>query len=60
MINTSEPFHLFTIKDDNEDPSLTWTILTHPGTYIWTIGTNFTVCIVVYCIKMILFQAFWS
>ena len=26
MINTSEPVHSFTIKDDNEDPSLIWTI----------------------------------
>ena len=38
MINTSEPTHLFTIKDDNEDQSLIWAILTHPGTYIGTIG----------------------
>ena len=32
MINISEPTSLFTIKDDDEDPSLIWTILTHPGT----------------------------
>ena len=26
MINTIEPTHLFTIKDDDEDPSLIWII----------------------------------
>ena len=31
MINTSEPIHSFTIKDDDEDPSLIWIILKHPG-----------------------------
>ena len=35
MINTSEPIHSFTIKDD-DDSSLIWTILRHPGTYIGT------------------------
>ena len=30
--NTSEPVHSFTIKDDDKDPSLIWTILMHPGT----------------------------
>ena len=54
MINTSEPNHLFTIKDDDEDPSLKWTILTHPGTYIGTIDMIFAVCIGVYC-----FKRFW-
>ena len=49
MINTSEPVHSFTTEDDNEDPSLIWTILTHPGTYIETIGMIFAVCIDVYC-----------
>ena len=43
MINTSEPVHSFTIKDDEKDPSLIWTILTHPGTCIGTIGAIFTV-----------------
>ena len=38
MINTSEPIHSFTTKDDDKDPSLIWTILMHPGTYIGTIG----------------------
>ena len=38
MINTSEPIHLFAIKDDDdEDPSLIWTILTHPKTYKGTL-----------------------
>ena len=54
MINTSEPVHSFTIKDDDEDQSLIWTILMHPGTYIWIIGTIFAVCIGVYC-----FKRFW-
>ena len=26
MINTSEPVHSFTIKDDDKDPSFIWTI----------------------------------
>ena len=51
MINASEPMHSFTIKDDDEDSSLIWTILKHPGTYIGTIGMIFIVCIGVYCFK---------
>ena len=54
MINASEPIHSFTIKDDDEDSSLIWTILKHPGTYIGTIGMIFAVCIGVYC-----FKRFW-
>ena len=54
MINTSEPVHTFTIKDDYEDPSLIWTILMHPETYIGIIGMIFAVCIGVYC-----FKRFW-
>ena len=38
MINTSEPVHSFTVKDDDEDPSQMWTILMHPWTCIGTIG----------------------
>ena len=38
MIKTGEPVHSFTIKDNDKDPSLIWTILTHPATYIGTIG----------------------
>ena len=45
MINTSEPIHSFKIKDEDQDPSLIWTILTHPGTYIGTIGMIFAVYI---------------
>ena len=57
MINTSEPVHSFTFnKDDDEDPSLIWTILTHPGTYIGNIGMIFTVCIGVYCFKRFWFR----
>ena len=44
MINTSRPAHLFTIKDDDKDPSLMWTILVHPGTYI---GIPITLSVVV-------------
>ena len=51
MINTSEPTHLFTIKDDDEDPSLIWTAITHPGTYIGTIGMIFVIWIGFYCFK---------
>ena len=51
MINTSETIHSFTIKDDDEDSSLLWIILKHPGTYIGTIGMIFAVCIGVYCFK---------
>ena len=51
MINTSEPVHCFTIKDDEEDPSLIWTILTHPGTYLGMNSMIFAVCIGVHCFK---------
>ena len=51
MINTSETIHSFTIKDDDEDPSLIWTILTHPGTYMGTIGMIFAVSVGVNCPK---------
>ena len=51
IINASEPVHSFTTKNDDEDPSLIWTILTHPVTYIGTIGMIFAVCIGVYCFK---------
>ena len=54
LMDTSESAHSFRIKDDDEDPSLIWTILTHPGTYIGTIGMIFVVCIGVYC-----FKGFW-
>ena len=37
MITTSEPVHSFTIKDCDKDPSLVWTILIYPGTYIGTL-----------------------
>ena len=52
MILTSEPVHLFTFnKDDDKDQSLIWTILTHPGMYIKTIGMLFTACIGIYCFE---------
>ena len=38
MINASEPIHSFTIRDDDEDSSLIWTILKHHGTNIQTIS----------------------
>ena len=50
MINNSEPIHSFTIED-NKDPSLIWTILKHPGTYIGTISMIFVLCKGVYCLK---------
>ena len=49
MIDTT-PIHTFN-KDDEENPSLIWTILKHPGTYIGTMGMKVTVCIAVYCFK---------
>ena len=55
MINASEPIYSFTIKDDDEDSSLIWTILKHPGTYIGTICMIFVVCIGAYC-----FKRFWT
>ena len=58
MINTSEPFHSFTfIRDDDKDPSLIWTILIHPRTFIATIGMIFAVCIGVYCFKRFWFRS---
>ena len=54
MINTSEPVDSFTIKDDDKDPSLLLTILTHPGTYIGTIVMIFAVCI-----GVCYFKRFW-
>ena len=54
MVNTNEPTHLFTIKDNDKDPSLIWTIIMHPGTYTGTIGMIFAVCMGVYC-----FKRFW-
>ena len=50
MINASAPIHSFTIKDDDKDSSLKWTILKHPGTYIETISMIFVLCICVYCL----------
>ena len=52
--NICEPVTSFTIKDDEEDPSLIWTILPHPWTYIGTIHMIFAVCIGIYC-----FTRFW-
>ena len=49
MLNAREPIHSLTIKDDDEDSSLIWTILKHPGAYIRTIGMMLAVCISVYC-----------
>ena len=54
MIDTSEPVHSFTSKDDDKDPSIILKILMHPGPYIGSIGMVFTVCICVYC-----FKRFW-
>ena len=57
MIDTSEWVHSFTFnKDDDEDPSLIWTILMYPGTYMGTIGMIFAVCIGVYCFKRFWFR----
>ena len=51
MIKASEPIHSCTIRNDNEDSSLTWTILKHPGTFIGTISMSFVLCIGVYCFR---------
>ena len=52
MIYASEPIHTFTINDDDEDTSLIWTILMHPGTCIGTISMIFVLCLGVYCFKL--------
>ena len=44
----------FTIKNDDKDPSLILTTLTHPGTYIGNIGMIFAVCMGVYSFKRVL------
>ena len=42
MINRGEPFHSFTFNEgDYKDPSLIWTFLMYPQTYIGIIGTIF-------------------
>ena len=52
MIGQSEPILLFEINRDMEEgPSITWKLLTHPGTYIWAISMIFIVCIGIYCLK---------
>ena len=51
VINASEQIHSFTIKDDDEDSYLIWTILKHPGTYIGTISMIFVLCIGVSCFR---------
>ena len=57
MIGQSEPLQPFEINRDMEEgPSLTWKFLTHPGTYIRTIGVIFVVCIGICCLKKILVQ----
>ena len=56
MVKSSEPVHSFTIKDDDDDPSLIWKILRHPGIYTGIIGTMFTICIGVYCFKIFCFR----
>ena len=56
MGNTSEPVHSFTIKDDDEEPSVIRTMLMHPGTYIGTVSMIFAVCIAVYCFKRFWFR----
>ena len=53
MINHSEPFHSFTIKN-NKDPSLIWAILKHPGTYLRTISMISVLCVGVYCLKFLI------
>ena len=49
MINACEPIHSFTIKDEEKDSSLKWTILKHPETSIGTVGMIFVSCICDYC-----------
>ena len=57
IIGHSELILSFEINRDTEEgPSLTWKLLTHPGTYIGTISMIFSVCIGVYYIKKILVQ----
>ena len=55
-MTNSEPIHSFAIKD-NEDPSLIWTILKYPGTYIGIVSMIFVLCIGVYCLKFWIWPA---
>ena len=41
MTNTSVHTHLFTVKDDDKDMFIIWTVLKHPVTYIHNIGIIF-------------------
>ena len=48
----SKPILLLQInRDTEEEPSFTWKLLTHPGTYIGTISMIFIACIGFYCLK---------
>ena len=52
MIDQGEPILPSEInRDTEEEPSLTWKLLTHPVTYIGTIGMVFIACMGVYCLK---------
>ena len=51
MNNASEPIHSFTVKDDDEDSCLIWTIIKHPGTYIGTISMVFVLGIDIFCFR---------
>ena len=43
-------------RDTKEEPSFTWKLLAHPGTYIGTISMVFITCIGVYCLKRFWFR----
>ena len=54
-LNTSEPGQSFTIKDDDQDPSLIWTILTHPGVYMGLL-VHLPLYVCVHCLKRFWFR----
>ena len=57
MISQSEPVLQFELKSNkDEEPSLTWKLLTHPGTYIGTIGMILATCVGIYCFKRLWFR----
>ena len=53
MIGQSEPVLPFeTNSSKDEGHSLTWELLTHPGTYTETIGIILAICVGIYGFKI--------
>ena len=57
MFGQSEPVLPFELKSNrDEEPSLTWKLLTHPGTYVGTISLVLAICIGIFCFKRFWFR----